>query len=380
MRNRLFAEQPDEKLFVDPGKLPEVAKWAAAGFVVLASIVTFLGVQGGVLDRVLRQGAVTSLWIFTLVGGGLLCAVLAPAFSARRWVRLSVPAVVVVLLGLVTWLRLPRIEGDDSVGLPPAAGWAIFAGLVVVALLLSRWHLPVVAAVLTVGIAALSMGLYGATKASVVATASVPTPQVTATLSAEQGGMITVDVFARGRDAPVQLSVYGFGGPDDDADAGALLGMASIRPDDAGEIDDSTTFLLNPAAWQRVSVRTCNPPQCPRSEEALTLTTGQGLFTTTRISGTFSRGKGVAHAAVDGSALPPGCVLTISVYRKTPVLPKVAVFTARLTPDDTGRISWTHDDVPVAASEELQLRYRIAGTEGTGCADAEEMQLASLRP
>ncbi len=84
---------------IEPSKLEDAFKWAAAGFTALAAVLTFFGIKEGTLDQALRLYPVATMCIFIFLGIGVVSALFAPAIDPNSRLRTWV-----VFAGLITML------------------------------------------------------------------------------------------------------------------------------------------------------------------------------------------------------------------------------------------------------------------------------------
>lgn len=363
---------------INPEKLPDVAKWASAGFTLLTAILTFFSVKEGVLDRLLRADPTAALWVFILVGLGVVCGVLAPAFAATTRLRTTPIVLLVLVIAAFTWRLLDDLQEEGQILLTRS-----MTVLVAVALLLSAWLLwgtsiALMAAVLLVGIAALSMGLYGAAKLSVLTKAYPTEPRVVAQVTrADTGDSIAVTVKAsRQDDASLLLILVGDAGTEGDADqerieAGTEISRAVVPADAGGQVDASYSFPLDLADWRSVSVRVCGAPPSDDPARAGTLCPGGGEVARiagdipgeATVSGSFAAGAATpgqasrAAATLTGRAVAPGDRVVASVHRRPAGGADVLVSEAVLSPGQTGDLTWTTGEISAAPGEVLVLTW-----------------------
>ncbi|MCK9824727.1 hypothetical protein NOCD_14675 [Nocardioides cavernae] len=102
---------------LQPDKLDDAIKWAAAGFTALAAVLAFLGYKEGVLDQALRIYPAASIAVLVLLGIGVVGALFARAVDPRaRFLVWSLLALLLLMLFSAS-LFLPDI-GDLSRGAP----------------------------------------------------------------------------------------------------------------------------------------------------------------------------------------------------------------------------------------------------------------------
>jgi hypothetical protein len=369
----------------DADGLDSATTWTAAGFTALTAVLTFFGIKEGILDRLLRANQTAALWIFILIGLGLVLGLATPAL--KKDVRMpAFPLVLALLvLTLLTLHFLPNVEGEkkDSATNTLALGVLVFLGAAALALLFIKAHLPLVVAVLAVAVTATSMGLYGAAKLSVLSTTFTGDSRVTAALEKNDSGeQVKVGVLAnRTENKILELDVFGVVG-DPNSSGEGLIGRARLAPDDAGAIDASLVFPVAASQWDWISVRACDPPQCASSAERVGLSGGRGSGQLLGISGTLSRGAPDAgiNASLVADHVPGGCTVVALVYRLPAAGEPVLAYTASLRPDAAGAATWTPANLPGSTGERLSLRFLVSASPGgKSCAVIQpEQEVASL--
>ena len=128
-----------------------------------------------------------------------------------------------------------------------------------------KWELPAVAAVIVLGVAATSLGLYGAAKLSVGTKLVAVDPQVSSSLEQADGQMYLkiAAVASRMRDAKLVISVAGVPRIQE-AELREVTGTASgeiwrsvLQPNSLDEINTTVTVPLAPTRWELVTVSHC---------------------------------------------------------------------------------------------------------------------------
>jgi hypothetical protein len=226
-------EQPTVHPLIDEVRLGELAKWIAGAMTLLAALLTFLGMQGGALDRMLRRFPAESMLTFCLVGASVVIGVLSPAIREGFRLRLSALVVGIGIVAAAVAYALPNIPAQ-SVGLRFAYPVYLLLGLASV--LSWRTFLAMRGAVLVVGLAMLTMGTYAAVKLSILSkSARSDVPQVSASVQ-RVGGEYLMQTRVRASTLhPGQYVVL-------EVDQGAQHSWLRCDPDEYGHIDE--TFVL----------------------------------------------------------------------------------------------------------------------------------------
>jgi hypothetical protein len=263
--------------------------------------------------------------------------------------------------------------------------------------------LPAVAGVIILGVAATSLGLYGAAKVSVGTKITAVTPQVSAALEQEGGQTVLkiVAVASRMRDTKLLL-IWVAGTPRiqrvqaparlvtdlrDGMGAGLRDGMGTgpgeiwrsvLQPNSLDEINTTVTIPLTPTRWERVTVSHCQvdkpptdewKPSCIEKTESQdlqlgTLTPDAGAEITGHIVATSAKSLKVT---LTGRNVTWGSQIQAEICRAHNGGHARQLAYATLTPDVTGAVTW---NVPVPAGgngDELILQYRQC--PGGNCPD-----------
>ena len=416
----LFVENPQHKELLDSTKLADAAAWGAKGFTLLAAVLTFFGIKDGFLDRVLRADTTAAMWVFVMVGLGLLCALFAAAFTATYrlsgfWLLLAVGLLASLTLIVVPNVRKTNVPGFTG-GLTLLVGCFLLAAAV--AALVWKISVPLTAGVLVLGVAATAFGLYGATKIAVVSRTAPVSPQVTAALESDDAGTsVKVTVSAGQREgSPLVVVVRAMPRTMDTAASAAttsggadsgteeLVGRAVLVSDSDGQTTGSAVFPLQADRWSTLRVGFCqleredqpprgfrsyfgfseDPPEldvdalCTSADDAafrervlLDLSPSPGLQVAAALT---SPAADQLQAAVTASSIPEGTVLEARVARQRGA--ETATFaTATLLPDAAGAASTTAAPVAVATGDVVSVCYR-ACPAGAEC-DEDWVQIAT---
>jgi hypothetical protein len=331
LKSAIFDEHASFE-FLDETKIDDAAKWAAGGFMLLAGLLGFLGIKEGVLDRLLRDNPDRALFIFLLVGIGVVLSLLAPAFRADQFVNVpAICAVIAVLGGIAVTLGWDeRSTGRMIISIVGFALLALLAGVL--------WHgsISLVAAALILAVVSTSMGLYAAATLAVASKTLPEKPRVSGAL-VEEGGREVVKVVAKAskrENKDLVVLVLGHAVANDDA--GVELGHATFGPDGVGEIDATQTFPVFSVQWAALSVAYCADTDCKARSETVRLRPDRGG---TRVGAAVTVEAGAVHAAVTAVGVAPGTIVRVRVERvrgrsRLPYL-------AWLVGDAEGRAQWS---------------------------------------
>ena len=318
-----FASDEDSRFF-DSAKLGDVARWAAAGFTALVAILTFFGIKEAVLDQLLRSAPTAALFVFLLVGLGVVSSLFAPALVATKRVYGTWIVVAVTVIALLTWMILPNLdESTDQSRITLQMSVLVLLVLVLLAFLLIRVPVSITAALLIFAVACISMGLYGAAKLSVLSKTFSIEPQVTATIKkADDRQVLEAVVQAKRQDKKVLfLSLVGIRNQvatdgKDEQEQEQVLGKNRLPPDAAGEISATVSFPIVTSTWHQFIVRTCDAEPCSAQDERVRLA-GE-LPEAMRLSGTLTPGSasGAVTATIDADGIPKDKSLTVTVIRE----------------------------------------------------------------
>lgn len=157
--------------------LEGVAKWVATGFVLISSLLTFLGLTSDdKLDRILGAYPGSGLLVFVLVGLAVVLAIIAPALPRKPQLGFGlIPAVLVVLSGVV-YFTVPDL-GEMSLWEQRKDFRWVFVTVLAILLLgviLGTWKrlpVPMNAMALAIAVISLSLGGYAAMKVAVLSKA-----------------------------------------------------------------------------------------------------------------------------------------------------------------------------------------------------------------
>jgi hypothetical protein len=334
-------DREEDQGYFDDSKLISVATWSARGFTLLAAILTFFGITEGVLDHVLRSDPTAALWIFCLLGVGVVCSILAPAIKATKQLPTTFLLWAVASLGSLSLLLLPKVAGEQGPRLT-LLSFLLIGGVVLVGLFLILTSVSVVASLLVLGIAATSFGLYGTTKLAVLSKLGSAEPSITATITTE-GAAEVLTVTARaakaeGKRLTVVANARRVG------HTSQLAGEVIFRPDGVGAIDSTHPFRVVISDWSWLEVGYCltKHDDTARCTNPIVMVWLRGQPEKGRVQVGASLATGTRPGTVDGSvavsALPRGTSLSMRILRLRGR--QQQALTARLVADGTGAASW----------------------------------------
>ena len=381
-----------KKPWLDPTKGADAAKPLALGFTALTAVLTFFGIQGGALDRILGQSPYAILWIFALIGAGVLAAILAVAIDSDPDPRVSVPWFIVVLgvAAAITWLLVPlhepAVDGTALLGslytLGDTLAFILFVLVVVVlAALADGRYTTLVAATLAISVAALALGLYGATALSLRSKAEPVSPRASADVTTTDSGAQTLKLDLRAGRIPADRSlrlVF--------ADGADLLGKVDVAPDANGDINQKISFPLPLEGFAGLRVFACRVPvdegEEPCAEQATDPTmTDQALVVlngqrggSESLTGTLeaAEGDGVLAAKVTAIRHPSG-VLPVELRCGAETL-----ITGSVPVSAAGRATWSSTVGVGSCAGDLVVLLASRCDKPT-CESPKPEQLASYR-
>jgi hypothetical protein len=464
-------------------KLGGASKWAAGGFSAVTALLLFFGVKEGVLDQAIRFDPFATLYVFMLLGLGVLCALFAGAINPAKRIHLWTLLAAIAAMLVLTAVFLPNLDffkgaekGVQNVlnGSAPATapgilarvisriifwGWILLVAFAVLAFPVSflRWRdkatrssgwdvaillcsgcvllaaagfaiasasrqtrlsvatgalllgaiawsfahkpslpaapsLPAVAGLIILGVAATSLGLYGAAKVSVGTKIGAVTPQVSASLEQANGQTFLkiVAVASRMRGEKLLISVAGIPRTQElplrDA-AGMTPGeiwQSVLQPNSLDEIDTTFTVPIVPTRWELIWVSHCQVTQQRFREGKRTCTHRKEVSLDLRLrnltpeAGSEITGHIVVASTkslkvtLTGRSVAWGSQIQAEICRAHNGGHARQLAFATLTPDVTGTVTW---NVPVPAGgngDELVLQYRRC--PGEDCPDPNRLE------
>ena len=363
MPRQLLAAQPVTVDPFDPSKLDGITKFCAAGFTAAAALLTFFGIKDGYLDRVLSENAQAALWVFLLIGLGVVASLLAAAVSKDYQVASSLVVLVIVLLGTLQRYMLPHLSSHNT--LPTALLWGLVVAGAIVAYLGYLFDILVSlgAALVVVAVAATSMGLYGAVKLSVEARAQHGVLQVTAQLGGQSGAQ-TVDVGVKGsRQDRYAGTVQVLGRRAGTRTGDVSLGVAQFSPDDSGNVDHTFSFPVVAADWDELLARYCVGNDC-RQQDVTTITTAQAATAVIGASLVPAADKQQAHLDISVNRLRRDGRVVVTITKdagghENPVL------TSTLVAGNDGTASMS-GDLPTTKGEHVVIRALVCDPDCQG--------------
>lgn len=346
---------PDTLEYFEPAQITKAAEWSAKGFVLLAAILTFLGLEGGALERVLRNDGERVTYAFLLLGLGVVAGILTPALKATRLVYVRALLGALVLLGLVA-IWVGRHDGD---GFRKAVAWAGI-GLLVAALVVFRdAKTSIVGAALVFAVTCTSMGLYAASVAALQSTQYVDQPRVTAALKRADTGD-TVEVSAKAARRADDAVVVVLLGHRTAQAAGEEIARQVLHPDGAGGIDATVQFPVSVRRWAALSVGYCVDGKACPGEHRVAFRTDTGSSDPQVGAAVVPDAKGGLDVTVTAAGLRPGTTLRVEVerLRGRARQPYVGV----LVPNGAGAASWASKVGATKPGDVVVVRYVVCET------------------
>jgi hypothetical protein len=256
--------------------------------------------------------------------------------------------------------------------------------------------LPAVAGVIVLGVAATSLGLYGAAKVSVGTKIVAVNPQVSASLEQANGQTFLkiVAVASRMRDEKLLISVSGISRTQElplRDTAGMTPGeiwQSVLQPNSLDEIDTTVTVPIVPTRWELIWISHCQVAEQRFREGKRTCTHRKEVSLDLRLrnltpeAGAEITGHIVAASAkslkvmLTGRSVAWGSQIQAEICRAHNGSHARQLAFATLTPDVTGAVTW---NVPVPAGgngDELILQYRRC--PGEDCPDPNELENMTL--
>jgi hypothetical protein len=347
------------------------------------------------VEDLLEEGFINHLWswvkkAFFFISGLIVAgaAVALPLFFVRYrqtkklWDRVAwiISALVLGAAVIIAFLNA-RLQTRLSVAtgalLLIAIAWS-FA---------QRITLPAAAAVIILGVAATSLGLYGAAKLSVGSKTFAIDPQISASLEQAEGrtDLRIVAVASRMSGEKLLITVVGApriqeAQPRDVMGAYGEIWQSMLEPNAIDEIDASLTVPLSPTRWEFVTVRHCRVNERRLNEEIERCNKEKGGSLDLRLrnlmpeAGAEINGNIVAasrkslKASLAGRNVAWGTQVYAEICRVGKDGHTQQLAYATLTPDANGSMAW---EVPVSAGadgEGLVLQYRQC-PRGAFCPD-----------
>lgn len=261
----------------DTDKVADLAKWSAAGFGMLTALLTFLGIQDGMLTRVFFEDPTAALWSFILIGLGVVLAFVALALHAATPARLLWVALAGLVVGGVTAALLKNIDATEVTTKLLWLTGALLA-LVVVALVLVPIKAPLPVVVLLVATISTSCGLYAAAKISVEVKSAPETMKVRVRLTGT-GGTQSLQIALSGSkqsDGVVEVvassTPMSTGRRPRPTVAGQVpqsrLWRSFFSADETRSVAESYDVPVDLSQWSTVSVQECVGVACAPKEVA----------------------------------------------------------------------------------------------------------------
>lgn len=247
-------------------KLDAIAAWLAGAFGLASTVLVYIGIKDGELDRLLRNEAPDALLVFTLIGLAVAIGVVAPAIDPGAKLRLGL-AVALVGTGLVAAAYvLPNL------GETPGGDHVIYIGggiaTALAAFLTWGRPVPLKATLLVVGVVLFSTGLYGAFKLAVSEKSIKDRPIITTKLNEAKEGNSTLTVTVKAArlrtEEHLLVAIRGVAGNGEyfpqDQRLGCrpgchLLFAFRIGGDETGAVDKTAELPLPNGIYQWVAVR-----------------------------------------------------------------------------------------------------------------------------
>jgi hypothetical protein len=380
------------------------SRWDVALLVLSGILLTAAGfklLNEGARARVLFWG-----WILIVALAFLAFPVLFVRFrdpsTRSRWdgVFLLVSSVVLLAaagLAIASASRQTRLSVATGALLLGATAWS-FA---------HKSSLPAVAGIIILGVAATSLGLYGAAKVSVGTKIIAVTPQVSASLEQEGGQTFLkiVAVASRMRDAKLLISLAGtpriqkvqardrmvtdLRDGTGTTQEEIKIWRSVLQPNSLDEINTTLTIPLTSTRWENVTVR----HHCQADEPS----TGEGersckaqaesqdlqLGNLTPDAGTEITGHIVATSAkslrvtLTGRNVTWGSQIQAEICRAHNGSDVRQLAFATLTPDVTGAVTWNFPVPAGGNGDELILQYRQC-PPGDDCRDPDPNKLENM--
>lgn len=376
------AEQSVDPLLIADDKLEDAGKWIAGSFTAAAAVLTFFGVEGGVLDRVLRTFPRPALFIFCLLAAAVGVGVLAPILKSNQRVAIPLIILVVAIPGWLIWQGFPELpDSGDRVMLGEASARIVAGALVVLAIALRKSSMAVIAATLVIGIAFFGFGIYGTAKLSVLTKGTSEQPQLSAEIVTEgTNRALKVTALASRLDEEyLVIRVSEAGGGED----GALLGSARLNPDVTGAVDRSISFPLPQGYRREVVLAAARCPAPPKKKEGdpapgapepcdptfdEELRFSLGSHTGPQVTGRITpRGRHAVAARVQATGLRPAQTLRLTLEHARGRGRPARITTMTAGPGPDGELAWAETlRVRDDRARIIRLTYRLCTSTRCG--------------
>ncbi|MDQ1712935.1 MAG: hypothetical protein QOE45_2385 [Frankiaceae bacterium] len=375
LRNAVIADGDEDPEFLDPAKLDAAAKWTAGGFTLLTAVLTFFGIKEGVLDRLLRSpSAAGAVFVFSLIGLGVVCSLLGPAFRVNKHARVRWLIGAVAVIGALTWWYVHPAGGRS---LRPVVVGAVL--VVLTARLLWQARLSLVAVVVLLGVAATSFGLYGAANLSVQAKTFPDEPRLVASLETADGHEVVkvVAKVAKFEDRRLLVTVIGrhaeSGTPSGPVikDIGVVLGRSILTPDGVGDIDATVSVPVVSTQWATLSAGYCALGTGAETCLPIDVVTFRGRPDegTPHVGAAIAPGTaaGTLHATVGAFGVPASTTIAVRLNRIRAGATVTLAF-ATIAPGKDGTATWAADVTATKPNDVFTVTYVACAPDCTGTA------------
>lgn len=323
-------------------KLPALAKWSAGGFGLLVSVLSFLGVKEGYLDRIIAESAQASVWVFAALGVGVVTSLIAAATNPKFPVFAAWIIAAVLILAGATYLVVPDIDGDD---VPTALFWSSgFVGLTLMGYAVLRrksWVLPLPAALLLIAVTATSLGLYSAVKISVTSKALPEDLDVGNPTIKVVHGVPQVRIHLEGSQQKYRVGMVRIAGVTSSGTHASNIGTARYRPDETNSVDQTLSFPLAFRTWKSITVSQCeiakDESRCT-PEITGTYSVDASLFAAS-VTATVRQRGGSVEAAMVGRSIPRSHFVRFTVFRRANEA-NAKVVQSEIAPSQRGVARW----------------------------------------
>ncbi|KAA1400187.1 hypothetical protein [Aeromicrobium ginsengisoli] len=253
----------------DPESLDGLATWTGIGFTTLSGVLTFIGTKDGYLQRILAENATASMWVFVLVGLGVVASLF--AMATKTTVHVYAAWVIAAALALATIsARLFDDFGETTITGKMLLVCVVLAAVALVWTASVGTTIALPAALLAVAVAATSMGLYGGVKLS-VASRSLPEELQTRASLETKGGRDFVKVTVAGSQqknsvGTVQVVIQDARKNKAGKFPLRIIGRAKFAPDTSNDVAETFNFPIDLASSRRVFVQSCVGKRCTPHE------------------------------------------------------------------------------------------------------------------
>jgi hypothetical protein len=345
-------------------KLSDLSKWAASGFALLASVLSFLGIKEGYLDRIIAESAQASVFVFTALGLGVLASLIA-ASTNPLWNVYAVWMIAAVLgLAVTTYLAVPDIDGDNAPTTLAWVGLGIGVALVIYAFANREyWKLALPVALLLIAVTATSAGLYSAVKISVASKALPEDLEVGTPTVRVVNGLAQVLVSLKGSQQTYRAGLVQVTGVATDRDGSIQIGTKRYRPDETNGVEQTLPFPLAFRPWQSITVSRCEFAKgantCAPAAEG-TYAVDASLFSSSVTATMRPRGR-LVEAGTVGRSVPKSHYLRFKVWRSTGKEWR-RVMQAEIAPSSSGVARWT-SRLPATERTRWKLQVQVCGPQ-----------------